>query len=102
MELPEAIGNDLGLIAELDDAGFKALAAGVFKILAGSKDETAITGIALDEILGTVTENLIIFHLKGDASLSGGDAAELKRVYAALTAAVLEAARADLDEAAFV
>jgi len=44
MELPEAITNDLGLISSLDDGGFKALAAGVFKVLVGSKDEDAISG----------------------------------------------------------
>ena len=38
----------------------------------------------------------------GDAALSDSNPAELKRAYAALTAAVLEATRVDLDEAGFV
>ena len=40
--------------------------------------------------------------MAGDAALSDSNPAELKRAYAALTAAVLEATRVDLDEAGFV
>ena len=35
-------------------------------------------------------------------TFTGGDATELKRVFAGLTAVVLEASRADLDEPEFV
>ena len=44
MELPEAVGNDLALITDLSDAGFKALALGVFKVLVGAKEEEAVVG----------------------------------------------------------
>lgn len=45
---------------------------------------------------------LIVCAVIGDAALSDSNPAELKRAYAALTAAVLEATRVDLDEAGFV
>jgi len=78
--LPESISGDLALLSSFSDGAFKKLVKGAFGVLLGSTEETAVTG---------------------DAEL-GGDPVDLKRVFTALTSAILEAARADLDEASFV
>ena len=44
MELPELTANDLSLITDLSDAGFKVLALGCFKVLVGAKEEEAVVG----------------------------------------------------------
>ena len=101
MELPENVGADLALIGDLTDAAFKVLALGVFKVLAGTKGEDAVMG-TYHCTINKVYNNRDLTLDSGDAALADSDSAELKRAYAALTATVLEATRADLDEAGFV
>merc|ERR1712086_924158 len=76
MDLPDAVNGDLALVADVSDPVFKKLAKGVFGGLLGSTDDI----------------------LAG----ADGDPADLKRAYAGLTAAVLEATRVDVDEESFV